>query len=418
MKKRPKGKTQQQIRQEQVHQKRLYLQKLQSVMDTIASEPAYHLLGLRETEMFYLTRLRPLKLKSAIYHGRALPDSFMKYVNDYFTGVLKKTDVPLYGGNIRINLYDFFTFVETIYLTWRNTTKDHFPNAAEFIARFPVFNEEYKEKRVEAVEMVHRRIEQLAWMLTHVLELIVWIEPEEKPSTGGRYDASAFFNNYVVHADHPETEILDIDGKKRSIFRLGVGMEKGISWLSVTPEKLGIHGVPEKLPLKAYIQKHAVERIKERLGKIFEDMNFFLVTNAVLECDVYPADGSSLLLSCKYDSIKVGYFKADIIGDKLLIRTFLFVTNNGTPEGKKLGKILGIQKEDKKYLGIDKLSTFINSDIEQNESLKAIFYQAGCGDLFGIKDYIAQDQDHIIRCADYFSKYLGLEKEEGRILAE
>ena len=51
----------------------------------------------------------------------------------------------------------------------------------------------------------------------------------------------------------------------------------------------------------------------------------------------------------------------DIIEGKIVIRTFLFVTNNGTPEGKKLAQITGLQKLDKKYLALDKLSTFMTS---------------------------------------------------------
>jgi hypothetical protein len=406
MKKKSKGKTPQQIKQEQAHQKKLYLQKIRSVMDSIASEPAYNLLGFPETETIYLVRLRPLKLKFAESNTQTIPNDFAKFVNDYLTTVLKNTIVTIDNRDTRVNLYDFYTFIETIYLFWRNTTKETFPNAAKFIERFPVFNNGYKTKRLDAFEMVHVQVEHLAWMLTHVLELIVWINPVDKKDLGLSTNQSAFFNDYVVHPEKPESEILDIDGKRRRIFRLGYGTKDGITWLSVTPGKLGKHGVMENFPLKVYIQKHAVDRIKERLGDFLFTMNFFLIINAILECEVYPAEGNSFLLSCKYNSIKLGYFKADIIEDKLLIRTFLFLTNNGAPEGKNLESLLGLQKEDKKYFGIDKLNVFINSDIEQNENLKEMFCQAGCGDLFEIGKYLSGDKNQIIHCADSFAKYL------------
>ena len=64
--------------------------------------------------------------------------------------------------------------------------------------------------------------------------------------------------------------------------------------------------------------------------------------------------------------------------ESIVIRTFLFVTNNGTPEGQMLENVTGLQKLDKKYLALDKLSTFMTSDIGGNEKVKEIFTSAGC----------------------------------------
>lgn len=412
MKKKGKGKTPQQLKLEQAHQKNLYFQKLKSVMDTIADEPVFYLLSPRETETIYLTRIRPLKLKFAKIDGHAAPGDFEKSVNDFLSKILKQTQVTIDNSGRQVSLYEFYTFVETIFLCWRNTTDDWFPGAHKFVERLSVFKNGYKAKRVELLEQVDQKVKQLAWMFSHIPDFITWISRENKQLNSGATGNSEFFNNYLVNMVPPESEVLDIVGNKRSIFRVGFGMEDGIKWLSVTPEKLGRHGVLDKFPLKVYIQKHAVERIKERLGDFFHKINFFLITTAIIECDVHPAEGNSLLFLCKYNSIKLGYLKASILGDKVLIRTFLFLTNNGTPEGKKLESLLGIQKEDKKYLGIDKLNLFINSDIEQNEYLKEIFCKAGCSHLFEIRKYLFQDQDPIIRCADSFSKYLGLENQQ------
>lgn len=412
MKKKSKGKTPQQIKMEQAHQKNLYLHKLKTVMDSISSEPAYHLLGPHETEILYKTRLRPVKLRFADIAGHTFPGETVKKANDYLTNILKQTKVTIDNEGLEVNLYDFYTFVESIFLSWRNIKEEYFTNAREFLARFPLFNNGYQLKRVDAYELVDKKIKLLAWNYSHIPDNIVWIEPEKIQSSDDVADASSLYNNYIVHMEKFESEILDIDGNKRSIFRMGCGTNKGIKWFSVTPEKLGLKGILNKYPLKIYIQKHATERFKERLGNSFDKINFFLIAAAIINCEVFPAEGNSILFSCKYNAIKVGYLKASIIGDKVLIRTFLFLTNNGTPEGKKLASLLGVQKEDKKYLGIDKLSMFINSDIEQNENLKAIFCRAGCGQLFEIKKHLSDGEDHIIHCADSFSKYLQLERAE------
>lgn len=402
MKKRNKGKSPQQIKQEQAHQKNLYLQRIQMVMDGIASEPAYHLLSHLEIELIYLARMRPFKLEFA-----ESTNIFSRQVNDHLTTILKKTMVAIDNENTMVNLYDFYTLIETIFVFWRNTNKESFPNAAKFIERFPVFTNGYDTKRLAAYELFYKKIELIAWSITNVLEIIAWINPFENNDWNNQ---SLFFNHYVVHHEKTPSEILEIDGKKRRIFRLGYGTKDGITWLSLTPGELGKHGRMKNFPLKVYIQKHALDRIKERLGDVLHTIHFFLITNAILQCEAYPAGGNSFLLACKYDSVKLGYFKASIIEDKLLIRTFLFLTNNGTPEGKMLENQLGIQKEDKKYFGIDTLKVFINSDIEQNEKLKAVFCQAGCGDLFGISKYFSGNDNHFIHCADSLAKYLEIEK--------
>jgi hypothetical protein len=78
---------------------------------------------------------------------------------------------------------------------------------------------------------------------------------------------------------------------------------------------------------------------------------------------------------------KVGYLLTTLHDNKLVIRSFLFLTNDGTPEGRKLHQLTRLEKYDKKYLGIDKLSTFTAYRIDEDEELSAIFREAGCGPL-------------------------------------
>ncbi len=91
-----------------------------------------------------------------------------------------------------------------------------------------------------------------------------------------------------------------------------------------------------------------------------------------------------ILIEYRLKNFKVGYLAFDLIKDKLVIKTFLFITMDGTPEGERLRETWGIQAIDKKYLEIDRLSTFILSDIRDNAELKAQFVQAGREDLFTI----------------------------------
>jgi hypothetical protein len=70
--------------------------------------------------------------------------------------------------------------------------------------------------------------------------------------------------------------------------------------------------------------------------------------------------------------------------DYVLIRTFLFITNTGTPEGDKLAALTKLQKEDRKYLAIDNLPSLLGSDILENEVISKLFRQAGCQSILDL----------------------------------
>ena len=94
----------------------------------------------------------------------------------------------------------------------------------------------------------------------------------------------------------------------------------------------------------------------------------------------------------------------------MVIRTFLFITFSGTPEGLKLSQITGLNMFDKKYLSIDKLSTFMKADIRENPVLADLFTRAGCGDLFQtdrIMNYVNTKNESSFS-SDLLIKYMNL----------
>jgi hypothetical protein len=66
----------------------------------------------------------------------------------------------------------------------------------------------------------------------------------------------------------------------------------------------------------------------------------------------------------------------------LLVKTFLLLSNSGTPEGQQLEEVSGMNKIDREYWTIDRLSTFQNSDIKDHPKVKKVFEKSGCGTLF------------------------------------
>jgi uncharacterized protein (UPF0276 family) len=90
------------------------------------------------------------------------------------------------------------------------------------------------------------------------------------------------------------------------------------------------------------------------------------------------------------------------------------IKHNGTPEGQKLENITELKKLDKKYLAIDKLSTFMTSDIGDNEEVRKIFTTAGCQCLLDLYEKMNPIVTKSSKKFDSNSmlKYLGFSKEQ------
>ncbi|MDR1182291.1 MAG: hypothetical protein LBL13_09990 [Bacteroidales bacterium] len=146
-----------------------------------------------------------------------------------------------------------------------------------------------------------------------------------------------------------------------------------------------------KLGFPVYIQQHALDRMKERLGLIIPAFYISVLTEALIHKEIIPLTKTRMLIACFTNDLKVGYFLSEVVDCVVLIRTFLLLTNGGTPEGDKLSKLTGLQTEDRKYLAIDTLQGLANSDIAQNETICKLFQDAGCGSILELCTTINND---------------------------
>lgn len=187
---------------------------------------------------------------------------------------------------------------------------------------------------------------------------------------------------------HPaEKKYFKIMNHSRPAYRLGgVHCTLGFNWKTISKEN--IQNCSDTLydNYNFYIQSHAINRLKERLDLLEqESLNHTLWenTNQNLTITRYH---NRYLSEVKLFDIKIGYFVYEIIENNLVIKTFLFITHNSTPEGDKLQQITGLGKHDISYWKIDRLSTFINLDENQFPRLMKLFDEAGMGDLAQLKE--------------------------------
>lgn len=198
----------------------------------------------------------------------------------------------------------------------------------------------------------------------------------------------------IVSVYPARSKMLVIHGNHRPIFRLGSPLLKGaFKWLSVPSSLLANHYHGNKIELDLYIQSHALIRLKERLDIVCKQSQNYCLwknTSQIKSFDFYKSD---ILLPFYLLKYKVGYLIANVIDDKLVFRTFLFITNSCTPEGDHLKEISGLQKNDIKHWHFDRLSTIVAADVENNPAIHDLFKDIGVDDLLNLKDIVDKPEE-------------------------
>ena len=398
-------------KQEIRHHRNVFLKKMQQTMALVGDASAFKLLDKTDQVQLFYCRIRPYKIIVSHSKEHIVSRKILKAINHNLTRLLQEKTITFGLEKIQLSIYDFSVYLESLHLFWRNAPTSSPEIAEQFRACFPVFEEKsFEETRIEVLAEAKNAINLAVWFFSDVTRNIMRASPEALKKPASPFDTAVYHNNYILAEKQAETESLKIDGHNRIVYRVYRDNGESFVPLTITPGKLGIEGVMQKFPLQVFIQQHAFIRIGERLGIFYAVYNYLPVVLAVFVQDPVPAENKySCLFPVTLSGIKVGYLKGDIIGDKLVIRTFLFLTNNGTPEGKKLQELAGLQKSDKKYLGIDKMSAFIYSDIKEDKKLKTLFCGADCGDLFRLNKNLLDDaNENKVTSAKLLTQYLGL----------
>ncbi|WP_320052505.1 hypothetical protein [uncultured Acetobacteroides sp.] len=215
----------------------------------------------------------------------------------------------------------------------------------------------------------------------------------------------------------PRKQHVVIDGKKREVFEMAYASFEGeLRWCAIPPKLLKKEG---EAPVRLFIQKHALNRMNERLDYILNEMQYFFSAKSVVETTKVKHIGDDrYLIPVVFYGRKLGYLVANYVDSILVVTTFLFITQEGTPEGMLLNKLTGFKKLDKKYLCIDKLSTFINSDIASKPELVKLLEDANLGHLVDLYEEIkcvCLDQEENLHDPSFIMEYIQKKQEEEQL---
>ena len=83
---------------------------------------------------------------------------------------------------------------------------------------------------------------------------------------------------------------------------------------------------------------------------------------------------------------KVGYLVAQVLPRMVFIKTFLFLTMQGTPESELLRGKLGLGRSDVERYKLDEFHTLTGTDIIKDPLLARVLGECGCGHLLSLVD--------------------------------
>ncbi len=353
-------------------------------------------------DRFVFSKMRPSAFRVEEAEKGTLNKTDLKELKDYVSAHLRSATFELENGGV-ITLYDYCSAGLAL-KHYIRTLEDHaYFEAPEVKKAFATFMKAVNEDHLPRKHLLNYA-QQMSWKISMVNHGYFWFEYDMVS-----YEKSIGYDCFKVHTFKAEIKHFVLDGVKRPAFRVGFPLESAeIFWARVKTEDLGIKSLPDQTGLDVYIQSHALMRLSERLKPIPPSTIHLNLLSSVAIPNVVNDNNGGLMIEYYFRDLKLGYLKAIVEGGTLLIKTFLFITNNGTPEGKKLKELVGLSKEGKKYFHIDQLDTFVESDIKTNKTLNALFTEAGCADLFDFDKHLNEKPEEK-RAADAILKYLNVE---------
>ncbi|MEJ7560292.1 MAG: hypothetical protein WKF66_18430 [Pedobacter sp.] len=389
------------------HHKR-FKERIEELCTLLAGPEYFKLLPPGAMESMYINRYPVLKAKAA--PGSDIKKSKVIQFNKLMNTLMEEHFLPIDNGNkVPLSLYlaEGLILINFIYI---------------FVEHYPTGNEKLKEGFVdffpesESQLVIENVMDELMTDTCVLLSDFNGSIYKADSMNTACFELSTKKNDIFIHEFKPQHVSIMIEGNYHSTTRLGwITSDLEWIWPKVKPSVLGFPAGSLEMPLDIYIQSHAINKLQERIDispGIMHSIAFLIFVQ-----DTIPhhfANGKSLV-EYRVSDEKVGYFVVTMNDAKLVIRTFLFLTNDGTPEGRKLHKLAAIERADKEYLMIDKLSTFNAYHFEKNEKMSELFQEAGCGSLLklghvqefslnNVKDKDPESIEQYLADASFFRK--------------
>jgi len=370
------------------HRKQFMI-RIKKFMIEINLESHYHLISKSMFEDMYNFRILSAKIVAA---ESDIPPHIIKDGQFLLRRSMQDIKIPLIDFDTEISLGDYYELWLTLTTYFSLIEKESEPNLPTLKAFFEPYFEITDEtcfyyKMFNSAHLaLHPTLLGYNFLNSSFNTSYFW-SMEELILQENRIQRLQLI--ITLHGKEVPQKQFVIDNNARPAYRVGCGIaNKALEWVQIAPSIWGEEGPFSSIPLDIYIQAHAIQRLKDRLDGIPEGLVHSNIFGSLRDPKIMQLPNGKLFIECRLFEKKAGYLVASVVEGVILIRTFLFLTNNGTPEGEKLAKLTGLKKLDKSYLAIDKLSAFFASDIRDNEKVMNIIRKADCESLLELCEFV------------------------------
>lgn len=384
-----------------------FLNKLRCSCNKVIGEDLFKLLPPEELNKLFFYRARPIL--AVPDEGQKIPPKIIKSIQEVSDYYIKTEYIILENTLKEISIVDLYTTGITL-LIYCNKLKDGDYRNAEKV-RSLVLNSCLEMKKLH--DQIYFKLQDEVFNFLINLLNAYWSRFYSF-SVGLALSKDNTGIQFIIRVkQYPlEKKKISIDGNVRPVFRIGWTFTSDqFEWLYILPTELGITSLPEDQLIPVYVQDHAVRRIYERIDCILSNVLISSIYSSLRTC-IAIRDRDKFIIEYRILDVKVGYLSAVMVDGKLVIRTFLFLTFNGTPEGKRLEDFIGLKALDTNYLKMDKLSSFMTGKLKENDELRSIFERADCLHLVEMYDklykFSAVHPDH--SPVEMLARYLETEK--------
>lgn len=331
--------------------------------------------------------------------------------------------IKIHNGGLESDLYE--GIVKTVRDHWKRKEVDPGLSVDSLIRYMPpvraiwmqIAENDQKQYRVRVTEAeraaaIRARPIVNAWMATKAKEIVELMESTIQSilaAYNDEYKVRCYFKRhkeerlvYTLYCLPLESQNIVIRGERRRAFAISV------AYGGIEPKDLTYEDQP------LFIVDHAIRRYQERLDQDwFKGIWSVLIMLGLMSDPIKRPDGTVLIPCILPDTsgsdrgvIKLGYFIAEKCEQGWVIMTFLFLTMDGSPEFSKLREKLRMSRLDVDYHKLDRLSTFLETDLLSDPRVSKIFDEIGLN-VSRISSWI-KDSEVKVGWASDFAKYFRL----------
>jgi len=353
------------------------LRRLHELIESLGAMKVFRSLPKADRDMIEGLRApRPV-----IADDDRLPQECVKYYREVLDGALAGAPVPMGDGGRMITLRDYFSVGMSLIRSQMIFKKEKHPMAGEWtrvLEPLLTLHEEQGPNRPIYVLLMDLRVS--SWVFSdaeqgYFLPDMNVVAPRDKRTMPVFSVQIRFFE--------PEHRRFSLDDRSRTCFRVHAHDE---TLRTMTPCVLSTRLLPgqEDQPersLPVYVQKHALHRLEERMKPYPLHIADHMLSDSIQKAVVLPLRLNTYLIEMRYMEFRIGYLVAEVVDEAVVLRTFLFITQSGTPEGDRFNEALRIGNYEKRWFELDCLSGFAHSDLCDDPRFKELLDSCGLADL-------------------------------------